>query len=104
MAADSGYDVNMHRPQRFLISFAWTGVALAAVASPQENRTDSEIPRIESKDVNLWRSWLLPSEADSAWMEAIPWLPSFAEGIRKSNEKAKPLLLWVMNGHPLGCT
>ncbi len=59
---------------------------------------------LQPGDLEIWRDWLRPSAEDAAWMEAIPWLPSFAEGIEKANEAAKPLLLWVMNGHPLGCT
>jgi hypothetical protein len=34
----------------------------------------------------------------------VPWLASFAEGVRAADAARKPLLLWIMNGHPLGCT
>jgi len=50
-----------------------------------------------------WRATILPTPEESAW-SAIPWLASFADGIRRADADRKPLLLWAMNGHPLGCT
>ncbi len=50
-----------------------------------------------------WRATILPTPDESAW-SAIPWLASFADGIRRADAERKPLLLWAMNGHPLGCT
>ena len=62
-----------------------------------------ELPRLEAADVDGWVSYLLPN-AEEAGFESIPWRPTFAEGLRDAGEAGKPLLLWVMNGHPLGCT
>ncbi len=50
-----------------------------------------------------YRDQILPSEAESAWQQ-IEWYPSYAEGLREASKQQKPVLLWVMNGHPLGCT
>ncbi len=50
-----------------------------------------------------WRSFIVPG-ADERQDEQIDWAPSLAEGLRRAHERQKPLLLWVMNGHPLGCT
>ena len=53
-----------------------------------------------------WRAWqdfIKPSESDLKWQET-PWLPTFKEGIFKAAKEDKPVLLWTMNGHPLGCT
>ncbi|MDF1700069.1 MAG: hypothetical protein P1V36_02780 [Planctomycetota bacterium] len=49
------------------------------------------------------RDQVLPSEAERRW-EEIDWQPTYAGGLRASSDQQKPLLLWVMNGHPLGCT
>ena len=45
----------------------------------------------------------MPTEKDLAWTR-IPWRTSFQQGLIESIEKQKPMLLWAMNGHPLGCT
>ena len=50
-----------------------------------------------------WVDTIQPRAEEMKWLE-VPWLPTFAEGIQASHDQQKPLLLWVMNGHPLGCT
>jgi hypothetical protein len=56
-----------------------------------------------SFDFEAWREHLRPGADELSW-EAIPWIPSLAEGMQAAADAEKPLLLWVMNGHPLGCT
>ncbi len=50
-----------------------------------------------------WRAHLRPASDELAF-EEIDWMPDFAQGLRRSDAEQKPLLLWAMNGHPLGCT
>lgn len=57
--------------------------------------TPADIDRIQT------RVWPAPTEL--SW-ETIPWTPAFGEGLERADEARKPVLLWVMNGHPLGCT
>lgn len=33
----------------------------------------------------------------------IPWLTSLGQARKKAAEQGKPILLWEMDGHPLGC-
>ena len=40
---------------------------------------------------------------DTHWDE-IPWRPNFTEAILEARKKDKPILLWIMNGHPCGMT
>lgn len=60
---------------------------------------------IELRDENYaaWRDHILPNPSEMAW-EQIPWLTTFKDGIVAAAAADKPLLLWTMNGHPLGCT
>ena len=44
-----------------------------------------------------------PTEKESRWGR-IPWLASLWEARRQAAAKGKPILLWEMDGHPLGCT
>lgn len=37
------------------------------------------------------------------WM-SIPWEPDLAKARERAAREKKPLLMWVMDGHPLGCT
>lgn len=46
---------------------------------------------------------ILPAPAERRW-EEIDWQATYADGLKASAEQGKPLMLWVMNGHPLGCT
>ena len=50
-----------------------------------------------------WRDRIMPAKADLAW-EQIPWLTTFQSGILQAEQRSLPLMLWTMNGHPLGCT
>jgi hypothetical protein len=44
-----------------------------------------------------------PQAAEEAWSQ-IPWMASLWEARQKAAAAGKPLLLWEMDGHPLGCT
>lgn len=49
------------------------------------------------------RAAVLPDSSELRWRE-IPWRPSFQEAIADAQRERRPILLWAMNGHPLGCT
>src|SRR5258706_5773804 len=44
-----------------------------------------------------------PSGDGERWME-IPWQTNLSAARKKAQEEGKPLLMWIMDGHPLGCT
>ena len=58
---------------------------------------------LNEKTYKSWRDFIQPRQKDLAWT-GIPWRSSFQEGLIESRMKQKPMLLWAMNGHPLGCT
>ncbi len=43
-----------------------------------------------------------PGERDQKWQQ-IPWTASLWQAREKAAEQGKPILLWEMDGHPLGC-
>ena len=49
------------------------------------------------------REKVLPSEHDEQW-RAIPWHDTLGGAVLEADEQERPVLLWAMNGHPLGCT
>ena len=58
---------------------------------------------LNDDNYEVWRNHILPELSEMAWAE-IPWLSTFKDGILAADAADKPLLLWTMNGHPLGCT
>jgi hypothetical protein len=44
-----------------------------------------------------------PAKDEDKW-STIPWQTSLWEARKQAAAQGKPLLLWEMDGHPLGCT
>ena len=70
--------------------------ALVASAAPGAS-TRSLAPEAELMAV------IVPSPKEQAWL-AIPWETDLADARRKAVAEGKPIFLWEMDGHPLGCT
>jgi hypothetical protein len=49
------------------------------------------------------RDLILPSAEETAFL-SIEWRPSLWDGVVDAHRMKRPVLLWTMNGHPLGCT
>ena len=43
-----------------------------------------------------------PADAETEWTK-IPWLASLWAARERAAAEGKPILLWEMDGHPLGC-
>ncbi|HMS55896.1 MAG TPA: hypothetical protein PKA27_10890 [Fimbriimonadaceae bacterium] len=46
---------------------------------------------------------VLPTREESKYM-SIPWRLDLNTARAQAQESGKPLFIWVMNGHPMGCT
>jgi hypothetical protein len=44
-----------------------------------------------------------PGPGEDRWA-AIPWLTDLWQARQLAARQGKPILLWEMDGHPLGCT
>jgi hypothetical protein len=44
-----------------------------------------------------------PCPGEDRWAE-VPWLTNLWEARKQAAAQGKPILLWEMDGHPLGCT
>ena len=64
--------------------------------------TQTDSVQLDGHDLDAWARAVLPG-AEEAWL-TIPWHATLHEGLRAAGQQQKPLLLWLMNGHPLGCT
>jgi len=56
--------------------------------------TDSEFRRLHRQ--------LQPSD-DEAW-RTIPWKINLLDAQAAAAQEGKPIFIWAMDGHPLGCT
>jgi len=46
---------------------------------------------------------LVPRDDEEAWT-TIPWETDLLAARARAAREGKPLLMWIMDGHPLGCT
>jgi len=67
----------------------WSGFAIAAEPFKQS--------------LSELHALIKPQSAEEAWSK-IPWMTSLWEARQKAAAAGKPILLWEMDGHPLGCT
>jgi hypothetical protein len=100
----------MRLSNRLIRHIAGWMAAIAALvpSSPLAGQTPEGSParaKVELNDQNYaeWRKHILPDTGELAWQQ-IPWATTFKDGIVAADAAGKPLLLWTMNGHPLGCT
>jgi hypothetical protein len=63
----------------------------------------ARLPVLDEKTRISWRDHILPRAKELTW-ERLPWIASFERALSAARVTRRPLLLWVMNGHPLGCT
>lgn len=50
-----------------------------------------------------WMKFIEPDEKELAF-QSLGWRMTLQEGIDDARRLGQPILLWTMNGHPLGCT
>jgi hypothetical protein len=46
---------------------------------------------------------VVPIDAQLVW-QTVDWRTSVASAVLEADGADNPVLLWTMNGHPLGCT
>ena len=66
----------------------------------QQKTADIDLTK---SNYEAWREHILPTESELRFLK-IPWQRTFRDGIVEGDKADKPILLWAMNGHPLGCT
>jgi hypothetical protein len=57
---------------------------------------------IKEADFSKLHALIKPQAGEEKWQQ-IPWLSDLWEARRKAAAEGKPILLWEMDGHPLGC-
>lgn len=60
---------------------------------------DSQLTGVEAKRLME----ILEPSPHEVW-RTIPWKISLIQGQKLAVEQKKPIFIWAMDGHPLGCT
>lgn len=55
------------------------------------------------ENFRAWSRFIRPSEKETAYRR-IAWRTKFWPAVEEARKLGRPILLWTMNGHPLGCT
>ncbi len=62
----------------------------------------SSVPPITPDQFAKVKALIQPERGEDQWAE-IPWLASLWQARERAAAEGKPILLWEMDGHPLGC-
>jgi hypothetical protein len=60
-------------------------------------------PQLSASRFQALHAAVTPRGEGERWTE-IPWQSDLQAARQKAAQEGKPLLMWVMDGHPLGCT
>ena len=58
--------------------------------------------KIDPAKFEAIHSLIKPRAEEEKWAN-IPWMASLWEARERAAKEGKPILLWEMDGHPLGC-
>ncbi len=87
-------------PLRCALLVAGSAVALVAAADERPLPATLELT---DDTFAVWKQLIEPRPEELAW-RTIPWRSNLQTGLVDAAAAGKPVLLWLMNGHPLGCT
>jgi hypothetical protein len=81
------------RRRLFVLGLTWLAIApIAPAAEP-----------IRPDQFNRLLALIKPDQTEDDWAK-IPWMTDLWRARQVAAKQGKPILLWEMDGHPLGCT
>ena len=83
-----------------LASAAGVNEARGAGSGPVQEA--AEVPPLTSEEVRQLMEQLTP-DPDAPW-RSVTWRVDLLAAQREAAETGRPLFIWAMDGHPLGCT
>jgi len=84
-------------------NWVWTGAGMVALAGLLAAAENPVAGTLTSERFGKLHALIKPGKAEDKWAE-IPWLASLWQARQRAAAEGKPILLWEMDGHPLGCT
>jgi len=89
---------------RILLAVATLALlSVASLAGPPDLTKTKSPPEPTATNFERLRDAVLPDRSELVWKQ-LGWHASLWDGLIEAQAKEKPILLWAMNGHPLGCT
>ena len=85
--------MNAHATRALLCSLAFCGVAAAQDSGLTPTR----------ENLDALHARIVPQDRDEDFL-AIEWRAALWPALEEARGLDRPVLLWAMNGHPLGCT
>lgn len=79
------------------------GVLLGLTALSMAADTPSARSTLSPDTFAKLQGLIKPGPNEDPW-DQIPWLTSLWQARQRAAAEGKPILLWEMDGHPLGCT
>ena len=67
-----------------------------------DKRQPLAAPKLSAECVKV-RGLVLPNSSEAS-IRTIPWRTSILQGFVQAQKNDKPVMFYLMNGHPLGCT
>ena len=89
--------------KRLVLITITTAALVASGGSAADPSSDKLQQPQRSADFAKWRDYLLPSASEQSH-RTIRWRASVLHGLIDAQKQDKPILLFLMNGHPLGCS
>lgn len=83
-----------------------TASALVSPALQKSRAAKSDAPESQTpdrKNFTAWADFIRPNSEELKF-ESIGWRNQFWPAVQEAKKLGRPILLWTMNGHPLGCT
>lgn len=93
------YDLKKVKRMLRVLSVLALLVNLATVIRP----AFAQIPPLDQSTFDRYRNAIEPTGDETAFL-GINWQSQLSRAVQRAYESEKPLLIYVMNGHPLGCT
>jgi hypothetical protein len=71
-----------------------TAIIITALLGVDPGLSNAEFERLHAE---------LQPDTEAPW-RTIPWQVSLLEAREEAAQQKKPIFIWAMDGHPLGCT
>ena len=63
----------------------------------------AQLPPLDQTTIDQYQTAIEPTDDEVAFLK-IDWKSQLSNAVAVAHASEKPLLIYVMNGHPLGCT
>ena len=81
------------------VRFVFAGLTAALLAIPSSPASAADLTDAEFRKLHK----ALQPGADEPW-RTIPWKIELLDAQKIAARERKPIFIWAMDGHPLGCT